>query len=406
MNPSNSPSIIHRVESSRDEFNNPCLYVREDAGFRNYSVTLVTDLLQPTNNVLSRYIRNSCNLDSNRVFVIASPSVWKRFGNEITSSLLFHGVKHQVLHLKPRARSEDHKSLDGLAELATQLQTHSPQGGDLLLVMGGGGLTDVAGFLAATWRRGQLQYISLPTTLLAAADAALSPKTAVNVGNHKNILGNYYPPSSVLVWPGFLETVNRQSLVDGMAEIVKIAVVADRELFAVVETSGQRMIAEHFQSHEGHQLLWRASELFLRLKWDPKFPRTRNSIRSFGHAFSREAEGRSAYSLSHGEAVSIEMRIAIYLAMLKGILNDLEGKRIMECFDRLGLATWADCLEPNEVWDSVFRRLYETDQEFGFVTVRGIGEGTYLNRFTLDELSEAMVRCKKSANGRVLRVAP
>src|SRR6185436_7931997 len=113
---------------------------------------------------------------------------------------------------------------------------------------------------AATYRRGCLKYLAVPTTLLAAVDVALTPRNAINIGE-KSHLGTYYPPASVLIDPSFLQTTNSSSLSDGVAEIMRTALVADAGLFDLLEREGSRLIANKFQNELGSNVIWQAVKL-------------------------------------------------------------------------------------------------------------------------------------------------
>jgi 3-dehydroquinate synthetase len=393
------------VRENGDEYGNRCLAVKDlvDGRFVAYDVIMSQDLLNDDNPILEHYLNRAKVDQQNLVHVIFSASAFHNLGSKLRNYLNKHGITHSLISLPKQSISELNKTLKGLEHLALELDRRGVQKGDVLLVVGGGVAMDLAGFHASTWRRGgMLSYVALPTTLTAAIDAALSPKTAINLGNHKNYYGTNCAPTGVLVDNSLFATLNRQAILDGVAEMIKVAVAGDKGLFEILEEDGEQLIRENFQGQEGADVVWRAARLFLQLKWDDRFHHSPTSIRSFGHFFSRELEGISSYQLSHGQSVSIEMRIATHLGASIGQLASGDRDRILSCFDRLSLAQWADSIDCSGIWLQVFAKLAEKDKSFGFPIPVTIGYGGYLEWLGHDDLRRAMNDCRDAANGCVI----
>ena len=115
-------------------------------------------------------------------------------------------------------------------------------------------LTDLAGFVAASYRRG-VPYIKVPTTLMGYVDASIGIKTGVNYNGNKNRLGAFHAPQTVLLDKAFLKTQPRRHVVNGVCEILKLAIVKDAELFQLLETHGAKSIEAHFQDEQGGIIL-------------------------------------------------------------------------------------------------------------------------------------------------------
>jgi 3-dehydroquinate synthase len=259
--------------------------------------------------------------------------------------------------------------------------------------VGGGVLTDLGGTLAAMYRRGELNYVSTPTTLLSAVDASISPKVAVNLDYSKNLLGFFYPPASVLMDTSFFRTTTHDSIIDGVTEMIKVAVIGDSPLFEALESKGSNLIKELFQGDFAASMVESAATLFLQLKWHERSRARNHSIRSFGHIFSRSLETDSGFSLSHGQAVAIEMRIALHLAATLGHLGEADRDRILRCFDCLGLARWADVINCDRIWQTIFDPLERHNETFDFPTPCGIGKPDYLDHFSYADLRSAIKSC-------------
>ncbi|MFH1921070.1 MAG: hypothetical protein ABIP48_14465 [Planctomycetota bacterium] len=391
------------VQASTDPVGNSRLRVVEKGGLPAYDVVRAPRLLELSDRTLKLYLDAAGGANDYTVHILVSPSAFHHFGNPLLGYLGHHLIQYTCTVLPQRSLSEEHKSLESVGDVVNSLAAHHPRTGDVLLLVGGGALTDVGGFIASTWRRGgTLKCVTLPTTLISAVDASISPKNAVNVGTRKNQLGTYCPPSSVLIHTDFLSTLNRQALLDGVTEMLKVAIVGDAELFADLESEGRQMIREQFQSERGEQFVWRSAELFLKLRWDERFHGYGRSIRSFGHVFSRELESECAFHISHGEAVAIEIRVALHLATLLGILPSKDCDRILACFDRLDLVGWADFIDCDRIWSENFARMFENGERFEFPVPSSVGCGTYLDRFTHGDLERAIDECRQNLVARTV----
>lgn len=194
-------------------------------------------------------------------------------------------------------------------EVATQVWLMLLESGadrDTVLVdLGGGAVCDLGGYLAAGYHRG-IRHINIPTTLLAMVDAAIGGKTAVNLGGVKNAVGHFYPAALTVVEPDFLDTLPDSELVGGIMEMVKTAAVCDPALYA------RLLSATH---PVGRRAIQTAARLKTRVvKADP-FDHGIRHILNFGHTFGHAVEIHC--HLSHGLAVGVGMKAAMYLSVKK-----------------------------------------------------------------------------------------
>ncbi len=210
---------------------------------------------------------------------------------------------------------------------------------DLVVGLGGGAVTDVAGFVAATWLRG-VDVVHLPTSLLAVVDAAVGGKTGINTAAGKNLVGAFHPPSAVLCDPEWLTTQPRPDYVSGLAEVVKCGFVADPVILDLVEQDPGA--ATDPRSPVTVELITRA----VRVKADVVTRDLRESglreVLNYGHTLAHAIEQVEGYSWRHGDAVAVGLVYAAELARAAGRLDDAVAGRHRAVLAALGLPTAHD----------------------------------------------------------------
>ncbi len=206
---------------------------------------------------------------------------------------------------------------------------------DAVVSLGGGAATDVAGFAAATWLRG-VDIVHVPTTLLAMVDAAVGGKTGINTDAGKNLVGAFHQPLAVLVDLATLETLPRNEIVAGMAEIVKTGFIADPVILDMIEADPEAALdpTGHGAARADPALPSRS-----RPRWSPPTRRNRQlrEILNYGHTLAHAIERRERYRWRHGAAVSVGLVFAAELGRLAGRLDDDTADRHRSILTSLGL---------------------------------------------------------------------
>jgi 3-dehydroquinate synthase len=205
---------------------------------------------------------------------------------------------------------------------------------DVVVGFGGGAVTDLAGFVAATWMRG-VRVVHVPTTLLAMVDAAVGGKTGINTAAGKNLVGSFHEPSAVLVDLATLATLPTAELVPGAAEIVKAGFIADPVILDLIEADPGAALEP--DGPVLPELVRRA----IRVKADVVGADLREShlreILNYGHTLGHAIERREGYRWRHGDAVSVGLVFAAELARVAGRLDDATADRHRSVLTALGL---------------------------------------------------------------------
>lgn len=199
----------------------------------------------------------------------------------------------------------------------------------ILVNLGGGTISDLGGFVAATFKRG-ITYMNVPTTLLGMVDAAIGGKTAINLGNVKNQVGVFALPRAVFIYSGFLRTLEKQHLLNGIAEIMKYGLIIDQGLWnKMIRLDYRKLMDEPFRDTIWDDLIKRTvqtkSDIVEKDFRDINERKILNFGHTFGHAFETFSMNENKNGLSHGHAIALGMICESYLSMLKAGLeqNDL-----------------------------------------------------------------------------------
>lgn len=237
--------------------------------------------------------------DRSRFFVITVPPVKKQWGAALTDSLTAAGIAHQVLEMPD---GEKYKNLNTLEDLADKLIRRGADRKSVFIAFGGGVAGDVTGFLASVYMRG-VDFIQIPTTLLAQVDASIGGKTGVDLRAGKNLLGTFHQPRIVLSDPGVLSTLPEREFRAGLYEALKCGIISNPEIFGFMEEQRTRIL-----SRDAAALQWLIAEC-VRVKAELVALDERESgprrILNFGHTIGHALEAETGYKqFLHGEAVA------------------------------------------------------------------------------------------------------
>ena len=210
---------------------------------------------------------------------------------------------------------------------------------DAIVAVGGGTTTDLGGFVAATWLRG-VAIVQVPTTLLGMVDAAVGGKTGINTAAGKNLVGAFHQPRAVLVDLATLETLPRNELVAGMAEIVKAGFIADPVILDLIEADPQA--ATDPAGDVLPELIRRAIVVKAEVVAADEKESALREILNYGHTLAHAIERRERYRWRHGAAVSVGLVFAAELGRISGRLDDATADRHASVLTALGLPTSYD----------------------------------------------------------------
>jgi 3-dehydroquinate synthase len=256
-----------------------------------------------------------------RAFVITESGVAEQFGRRVLDSLERTDFRPALTAIEG---GEEAKSLARTGELYAWLADQRAERRDTVVALGGGVIGDLAGFVAATYLRG-VHLVQVPTTVTAQVDSSIGGKTAVNLPQGKNLVGAFYPARLVLIDIAFLDSLPLRQLRNGWAEVIKTAVIFDRELFEQLE----HVRPEAMSRAQRLEVVERCARWKERMVAEDPTEKGPRMLLNFGHTIGHALEAACGYrTYLHGEAVAIGMVGAAALSRRRGLIDHALVERI------------------------------------------------------------------------------
>jgi 3-dehydroquinate synthase len=269
----------------------------------------------------------------NRLVVVTDETVARLHLPALEQSLAAAGLNFRSVVVPPGEKTKDFSHFAGLAE---DILAGGIDRGSLLVALGGGVVGDLTGFAAATLLRG-IDFVQIPTTLLAQVDSSVGGKTGINTRAGKNLVGAFHQPRLVLADTGALATLPARELRAGYAEVVKYGLIRDRGFFLWLEEHGAAVLGGD-PAAQAHAVAESCRAKARVVAADERESGER-ALLNFGHTFGHALEAETGFSetLLHGEAVAIGMALAFDYAASRGLCPRPDAARVRAHLDRLGL---------------------------------------------------------------------
>ncbi|XP_072308939.1 2-epi-5-epi-valiolone synthase [Eucyclogobius newberryi] len=367
----------------------------------SYNVTETHGLLDPRNStLLTGHTHEPQQADTLTIptkttkrFVVVDQEVYRIYGTQITEYFEANNVTYKILTLPT---TEENKSMEMVLRILEELNSFSiDRRTEPVIAIGGGVCLDIVGMAASLYRR-RTPYIRVPTTLLSYIDASVGAKTGVNFANCKNKLGAYIPPVATYLDLSFVKTVSRRHISNGMAEMLKMALMKHKELFEILEKHGQHLLDSKFQSdvfdsssqsasHSTRLAIVTMLEELAPNLWEDDL----NRLVDFGHLISPSLEMSVLPSLLHGEAVNIDMAYMVYVSWERGLLTAEEKTRIIGCMVGLELPVWHLACTMELIQSSLQDRLKHSGGLVRMPLPMGLGIAEIFNNTSYEILNSA-----------------
>ncbi len=355
-----------------------------------YDLLNVADVFDPHSDALLSMGR----VREGRRFVVVDECVARHQGARIGAYFAQHRIDARIITLPG---GEDGKTLEAWLSVLRALDDFPIHRRDEpIIAIGGGVLTDVVGYAAASYRRG-VPHIKVPTTLMGYVDAAVGIKTGINFNGRKNRLGNFEPPLCVLLDRGLLRSLPPRHLRNGLCEIIKLAVIRDAALFRLLEQYGALALATAFQDAHGAEILDRAIGGMLEELAPNLYEEDLARKVDFGHTFSYGLETLHGDDLLHGEAVLLDILVSTAIARRRGLLAAAAAGRVFAMVARLGLAPDLTLLDTEFMWQSLLDRIEHRNGLQRVPLPAAIGECVFVNDIARAEIEASIHSLRERA---------
>ncbi len=347
----------------------------------NYSIIVGNKIL----GLLPGKIKSLCP-KTKKIALIFDKKVPKKFINLFKKKLNKYEIKIFVFNA-----NEKSKSLLTINFYLNKLLLLNFNRSDLIISIGGGITGDVVGFLASIFKRG-INFINVPTTLLAQVDSAVGGKTGVNSQYGKNLVGSFYQPKLVISDTNFLRSLPYKEMVCGYAEILKHSIIKDKKFFNWLSSNTKNIL-----SKKNSQLIYAIKKsCMIKMHFvskDEKEKGLRMKL-NFGHTFAHAIEAKNYFSkkISHGEAVLAGMILAIRLSLIKKTCNSRVAKNIEKIYEQNNLRyTYKKYSNPKTIINLIPFLKHDkknNDNKINFILLKNIGKTTQPNAYkiSVDEL--------------------
>ena len=279
---------------------------------------------------------------------------------------------------------EEYKNLTVAQEILEQLFTSRLDRASTLIAFGGGVVSDITGFCASIYERG-IDFINIPTTLLAQVDASVGGKTGVNNKFGKNLIGSFNQPRAVYCETKFLRTLPPREFAAGVAEALKMAVTFDARMFNELENADLK------DEKNLTALVARSVEIKARVVEADEKEKGLRAVLNYGHTFAHVIENQTNYkSFLHGEAVAIGMNMANLLAVNLGLLSELDAERVKKILIKNNLPVSYKISDEEAFYDAFGLDKKSQNGKINFILPRGIGDAEIKSDVSREEVSKIL----------------
>ena len=309
-------------------------------------------------------------------------------------------LRDYYVFILPFAASEKFKSLSKTVFYVNKLLSKNFNRSDLIISMGGGITGDLGGFVASIFKRG-INFINIPTTLLAQVDSAIGGKTGVNSIYGKNLVGSFYQPKLVISDTSFLNSLSKKELICGYAEILKHSIIKDKKFFNWLKKNTKYIFSR--RSKELIYAIKKSCQIKMHFVNKDVNEKGLRMILNFGHSFAHAIEVKNKYSkkITHGEAVLAGMILATRISLIKKVCNSKTIDEINKIYDDNNLSytykKYSNINSINSLIPYLKNDKKNNDDKINFILLKKIGKTSLPNKnkislSNLKKLSNSIAR--------------
>jgi len=354
--------------------------LKTKTGNQKYPIIIGNNLLIQLQSLLDINLINF-----NQALIIVDKNVPMKLINEVLTSL--KKQKIFILYFKANEKNKNQKSVDKILSI---LLNKNFNRNDCVISIGGGITGDVSGFAASIFKRG-LKFINIPTTLLSQVDSSIGGKTGINNKYGKNLIGAFYQPILVISDINFLKSLPQRELICGYGEILKHALIADKEFFLFLNKNGSKIL--NLKSPFIEKAIFQSCLIKKKIVETDEKEMGIRKILNFGHTFAHAYEATLGYSkkLNHGEAVILGIKTASKFSLLNKVLSIKEFNLIENHLNKLNLPRninkFFSISGLNKILSFMKKDKKNNTNNINLVLLKKIGSPIYKPQFTEKKIS-------------------
>ncbi len=353
--------------------------IKLDLGEKSYNISIKRGAIE----ILGDFLENS-NKKYSKIFIISDENVADLHLETVRLNIDdSYEVENIII-----GSGESSKGFDAFKAVCETILTKGVDRNSLIIALGGGVIGDLSGFVASVILRG-IDFVQIPTTLLAAVDSSVGGKTAINSKSGKNLIGSFYQPKLVLCDLAFLDSLPDRELRAGYAEVLKYGLIEDSDFFEYLESDFERVLTKKDDALA--KIITRSCQVKADIVSKDEKEHGIRALLNFGHSFGHVLESETNYSdiLNHGEAVAVGMLMAARMSVNLGHLAQEECDKIETHLAKTGLNI--DLLSVKNDWNKEgFTKILQKDKKnsngkLNFVLLRRIGEAFIAKDIDVEE---------------------
>ena len=320
----------------------------------------------------------------NKTLLISDDGVPSKIVREVTAVCKPSTKVFQII----LQHGEQAKSVQNFQKILNFLADNNFDRTDLIVAVGGGVVGDISGFVASSYLRG-IQFIQIPTTLLAQVDSSVGGKTAINILSGKNLVGAFYNPKGVIIDTNVLHSLPNRQLKAGLAEVIKYAFIQNKALFSLLKKYPKKILSKDHKIIE--EIIFLSLQTKARIVTKDEKENGIRAILNFGHTFGHAIEAHGKYKkILHGEAVAKGMRIASKISYLENLISEKEYEEVIALLQKYEFDLSVDQYKYRELKPYIFRDKKIKAAKLNLILLNKLSNAVVTNAFDAKNLQKGL----------------
>ena len=320
----------------------------------------------------------------NKTLLISDDGVPSKIVREVTAVCKPSTKVFQII----LQHGEQAKSVQNFQKILNFLADNNFDRTDLIVAVGGGVVGDISGFVASSYLRG-IQFIQIPTTLLAQVDSSVGGKTAINILSGKNLVGAFYNPKGVIIDTNVLHSLPNRQLKAGLAEVIKYAFIQNKALFSLLKKYPKKILSKDHKIIE--EIIFLSLQTKARIVTKDEKENGIRAILNFGHTFGHAIEAHGKYKkILHGEAVAKGMRIASKISYLENLISEKEYEEVIALLQKYEFDLSVDQYKYRALKPYIFRDKKIKAGKLNLILLNKLSNAVVTNAFDAKNLQKGL----------------